>query len=54
MCSVLCGCRKVGLGVYCNSANSGCSVEDCNNSEPVVEEDEDDVDHGDDDINEDF
>lgn len=47
-CGALCGCRKVGL--YCNSTCSGCSGEDCNNSPPVIEEDEDDIDHDEDEI----
>lgn len=48
-CGALCGCRKVGL--YCNSTCSGCSREDCSNSPPVIEEDEDDIDHDEDEIN---
>ncbi|CAG9834829.1 unnamed protein product [Diabrotica balteata] len=43
---VSCGCRKVGL--YCNSTCSGCSGEGCNNSPPIIE-DEDDIDHDEDD-----
>lgn len=39
-CGASCGCRKVGL--YCNATCSGCSGEDCSNSTPIVEDDEED------------
>lgn len=42
-CGALCGCRKVGL--FCNSTCSGCSGENCNNSAPILEEDEEEDEH---------
>lgn len=44
-CGAACGCRRVGL--LCNATCGTCSGDNCQNSPPIIDEEEEEADSGD-------